>query len=288
MRPLRPDALLTPATLPNCYHAEGPVYSSRWLGPRWVDMLAGDICELRPDGSTQRRHVEGVAAFLRPRHGAGFVVVGEHRVWLSDADDLEADLRPGPAFLHDASIRMNEGGCDPDGNLYAGSMAYDKGPGRASLWRMDAKLQITEVLSGLTVSNGIGWSPDHRHAYFVDTLTNRVDVFDWSSTEGLHDRRPFVNVHRPDGLTVDADGGVWVASIGGSAVHRFGPDGHAEGTLDLPVTRVTALTFAGPDLDVLVVTTSRHGLEAGQQPLAGAVFSCRPGPVGLPALEFAG
>ena len=191
-------------------HAEGPVCSPRWPGPRWVDMLAGDVCELVEGGQVRRRHVDHVAAFLRPRRGGGFIVAGEHHLWLSDHDDLSSPLSRGPRLLTDRAVRLNEGAADPAGNLYAGSMAYDKRPGAATLYRVDPELRWQPAVAGLTVSNGLGWSPDHRHAYFVDTAAGAVDVFDWSAAAGLTDRRTLVRVDRPDGLTVDREGGIWV------------------------------------------------------------------------------
>lgn len=275
-----------PLTTVVAEHGEGPVYSPRWSGPRWVDMLAGDICELTQDGQVRRRHIDEVAALIRPRRRPGFVVVGKHRLWLSAEDDLESAVVPGPRLLDDPAIRMNEGGCDPAGNLYAGSMAHDKTPGAAALFRIDKNLKVHRELSDLTISNGIGWSPDHKHAYFVDTPLARIDIFDWSTEAGLHHRRPFAPMPHPDGLTVDADGGIWVASIGGSIVQRFDTEGQPTHTVKLPVSRITAVTFTGSDLRTLLITTSRKGLCPSEESLSGALFACEPGFTGLPLLEF--
>ena len=130
---------------------------------------------------------------------------------LEDADGTVRHLRE---VWSDDAVRMNEGGCDPDGRFYCGSMAYDQEPGAASLYRLDPDLSVHVVLERVTVSNGLEWSPDGSRAYYNDTATHEVAVFDYDSEAGLTGRRAFVRTPqpaRPDGLTVDAEGGVWVA-----------------------------------------------------------------------------
>ena len=280
-----------PITGPVVEHGEGPVYSARWAGVRWVDMIAGDILELHPDGSIQRQHVASVAAMMRPRRDAGLVVAGERGLLLSDSDLLDGRFQVLPEIWDDHSVRMNEGGCDPAGNLVVGSMAYDQREGGGSLYRVTPDGTPAVVLEAVTISNGLEWSPDGTLAYYNDTRTGRVDVFDWSAETGFTDRRPFVTPESaggPDGLTVDAEGGVWTALFGGSAVHRYSPGGVLDLVLELPVSQVTAVTFAGPALDQLVITTSKQGLGRDAEPLAGALFNAFPGVTGLPVREFAG
>jgi sugar lactone lactonase YvrE len=185
---------------------------------------------------------------------------------------------------------MNEGGCDPDGRFYCGSMAYDKRPGGAAIYRLDPDLSVRVVVEGVTISNGLEWSPDGTLAYYNDTDTFRVDVFDYDREAGLTGRRPFAEtgLARPDGLTVDAEGGVWVALSNGGAVRRYTPEGALDEVVELPVTKVTACTFGGPKLDELFITTSREGLEPGDEPPAGSLFRAAVGVEGLPVREFAG
>lgn len=270
------------------YHAEGPVWSEQWGGLRWVDMLAGDVLSLDDDGRVGRHHVGAVAAALRPRRSGGAVIATERGFALEDRDGR---VTPLPDLWDDPGIRMNEGACDPDGRFYCGSMAYDKRPGAAAVYRLDPDGGTRVVLRGVTISNGLDWSPDGSLAYYNDTDTGRTDVFDYDPEAGLTNRRPFVEMPdggRPDGLTVDADGGVWVALANAGAVHRYSPGGALEAIVRLPVPKVTACTFGGPDLDRLFVTTSREGLDPGEHPAAGALFMTRPGVTGLPAREFAG
>jgi sugar lactone lactonase YvrE len=274
-------------TDPVAYHAEGPVWSTSWGGLRWVDMLAGDVLSLTGDGTVERRNVGQVAAAVRPRRGGGAVLGVERGFALEDPDGT---LRHLAEVWTDDGVRMNEGACDPDGRFYCGSMAYDKRLGAGKLYRLDPDGSVRVVLEGVTISNGLDWSPDGSLAYYNDTDTFGVDVFDYDGETGLSGRRRFVELGeaRPDGLTVDAGGGVWVALSNGAAVRRYTPEGDLDGVVELPVTKVTACTFGGPGLDQLFITTSRDGLEPGAEPLAGALFRADVGVTGQPVREFAG
>ena len=269
------------------YHGEGPVWSELWGGLRWVDMLAGDILSLADDGSVERRHVASVVAAVRPRRGGGAVIGIERGFALEDQDGTLTEL--GELWT-DGNLRMNEGACDPDGRFYCGSMAYDKQPGAGALHRLDTDGSVLVALTGVTISNGLAWSPDGSLAYYNDTDSFGTDVFDYDPDAGLTGRRRFVDTGelRPDGLTVDAEGGVWIALSNGGAVRRYDSDGVLAEVIDLPVTKVTACTFGGPALDQLFITTSRENLEPDDEPRAGSLFRAVPGVTGLPVLEFAG
>ena len=270
------------------YHGEGPVWSERWGGLRWVDMLAGDILSLDGDGTVRRRHVGDVAAAVRPRRDGGAVIAVERGFTLEDADGTLTPLAPA---WSDDGVRMNEGGCDPHGRFWCGSMAYDRRPGGAAVYRLDPDRSVHRVLDGVTISNGLDWSPDGSRAYYDDTATHRVDVFDYDKDGGLTARRPFVvltDSERPDGLTVDAEGGVWVALNGSGVVHRYTPAGVLDEVVHLPTPKVTACTFGGPGLDQLFITTSREGMAPDDDPLAGSLFRADVGLAGLPVREFAG
>ncbi len=275
-------------TGPVAYHGEGPVWSTRWGGLRWVDMLAGDVLSLGDDGTVGRRHVGAIVAALRPRTAGGAVLAVERGFALEGAD---GSLTPLDPLWTDASVRMNEGGCDPDGRFYCGSMAYDRRPGGGALHRLDPDGTAQVVLDGVTISNGLEWNPSGTLAYYADTATHRVDVFDYDPHAGLTGRRPFVRMseeQRPDGLTVDAEGGVWVALNGSGAVHRYTPDGQLDHVVEVAAAKVTACTFGGPDLDRLFVTTSRENLAPDEDPPAGSLFVADVGVRGRPVREFAG
>ena len=273
-------------TDPIAFHAEGPVWSPVWGGLRWVDMLAGDLLTLRSDGSVDRLHVGEVAAFVRPRTRGGYVVGIERGVALADGPhDVPVPLEP---LWSDPGIRMNEGGCDPAGRLYAGSMAYEQTPEAATLYRLDPDGSVTRVLEGVTISNGLDFSPDGTRAYYDDSRSGGTDVFGVVDGE-LVNRRRFHTVDDgvPDGLTVDSEGNVWVALNGAGRVRCLSPDGTVLTEVRLPAQGVTACILGGADLRDLYVTTSKEGLDQ-PEPGAGAVFRIRVDVPGRPVLPFAG
>lgn len=282
---MRADQLTDPVA----FHAEGPVWSESWGGFRFVDMFAGDVLSLAADGTLSRRNVGRIAAALRPRTQGGAVIAVERGFVLEDSDGRLTEL---PEVWSDDSVRMNDGGCDPDGRFYCGSMGYDARTGAGSLYRLDPDASVHAVHEGVTISNGLEWAPDGSRAYYNDTPTSRVALFDYERESGLTGMRTFVDIDpadgMPDGLTVDSEGGVWVALYGGGAVHRYTPDGTLDAVIEVPARNTTACTLGGPNLDQLFITTSREGLEPGDDPLAGSVFTANVGVKGLPVRAFAG
>ena len=268
------------------YHGEGPVWSPSWGGLRLVDMLAGDLLTVRPDGDVDRLHVGTVAAFVRPRTAGGYVVGLERRLGLADGPHELAT--PGPELWTDPDVRMNEGGCDPAGHLWAGSMRYDKGEGGATLYRVAPDRSVTVALADVTVSNGIDFSADGTRAYYDDTATGRVDVLDVVDGR-LENRRVLHDAGdgRPDGLTVDSAGNVWVALNGSGLVRCLDPEGGVLAEVTLPPRQVTACTLGGEDLRWLYVTTSREDLD-DPEPEAGALFRVRVEVPGRPVLPYGG
>jgi sugar lactone lactonase YvrE len=279
------DQLTDPIT----FHGEGPVYWPGWGGLRLVDLFAGDVLTLSDGGTVARRHIDAIAAAIRPRVGGGAIIAVERGFVLEAAD---GDLTRLPEVWSDATVRMNDGGTAPDGAFYCGSMAYDQRPGAGSLYRLAPDGSVTLAQTGVTVSNGLEWSPDGSLAYYNDTPTGRIGVFDWAPETGLTGLRTFAEIPEadgyPDGLTVDSTGGVWVALYAGGAVRRYSPDGSLDEVIEVAAGRVTACTFGGADLRRLFITTSREGLAPGEDPLAGSIFTTTPGVSGLPATPFAG
>jgi sugar lactone lactonase YvrE len=253
-------------------------------------MLSGDVLTLRSSGTVDRWHVGKIAALIRPRVDGGAVVALEHTVVITD--QVGGQTRELAVPTSDPAVRINEGGCDPDGRLYCGTAAYDGASAIAALYRIDAAGTVDTVCTDVTISNGLEWNPAGTCAYYVDTPTGRVDRFSYSRDGGLGDRETFVEIPAelgtPDGLAVDAEDGVWVALWGGSRVHRYDPHATLDTVVELPVTNVTACTFGGADLGDLFITTSRIGASAESEPLAGALFHLRPGVRGLPTRPFNG
>ena len=269
--------------------AEGPVWDARDGSLLWVDILRREVHRYDGDDRVVARLADTVGA-VAVRSRGGLVAATGMGVALLDGAATEW------IATVDRGDRMNEAKCDPAGRLWAGTLTNEHRPGASGLYRLDERRRVEPVLEDVTLSNGIGWSPDGCTMYYVDTPTEAVDAFEFDPATGaISGRRPFVDLHdvpgRPDGLTVDAEGAVWVAMARGWAVRRFLPDGSPDTVVDVPAFKVTSCTFGGPALDELYVTTACFGLderELAAQPHAGAVFRCRPGVTGLPAAEYAG
>jgi sugar lactone lactonase YvrE len=274
---------------------EGPVWDAAAARLIWVDIVGRKVHAYDPaTGQDSSLSVEEMPGVAIPRRAGGLVLaIGHGFAFLHAGGELEwIEVLP----QGEVQARMNDGNCDSAGRLWAGTMGLREEPGAGALYRLDPDLTVTRVLDRVGESNGIDWSPDDKLMYHVDSLERRVDVFSFDLESGsIGDRRPFAAIDDgeviPDGLTVDAEGGVWVACWGGSAVRRFTPDGTLDRIVSLPTRQITCCAFAGPQLDDLYVTSAREWLEPevlAAEPDAGAVFICRPGFVGRPQRLFGG
>jgi sugar lactone lactonase YvrE len=191
-------------------------------------------------------------------------------------------------------MRMNDGACDPQGRLWAGTLADDFRPGAGALYRLDGEGRVELVLDGLTISNGLGWSPDGTTMYLADSGPRVVHAFRFDSAAGaISEGRILLHVPAdvgtPDGLTVDAWGDIWVAIYGGGRVHRYSAEGSLLETLPVPAAQCTSCAFAGSHLNRLYVTTATEGWsdeERRAQPEAGLVYRFDTDAIGQPAAVF--
>jgi len=217
----------------------------------------------------------------------------ERTVLVALADRLAAvDLDVGTARTlvqiphRRPGMRCNDGICDAAGRFWIGTMAEDEEPGAGALYRYDPGGELHVVLESVSLSNGIGWSPDGATMYYVDSPTQRVDAFDFDARAGtLSGRRELAAIADrdgiPDGLAVDDGGGIWLALYGGAQVRRYAPDGTLEGRIDVPATKVTACAFAGTTL--YITSASADG-----DALGGSLFAFEAGVSGPAATAFAG
>jgi sugar lactone lactonase YvrE len=246
---------------------EGARWDERISSLLWVDILRGELHKFDPSSGRDivravGRHIGAVA----PRKRGGYIAaVREGFVLLLDDRTEERLASP---YASRPELRFNDGRADRVGRFWADSLAYDHSPGQASLFRVDTSGSARPMVEGLSLGNGLDWSPDGRLFYLVDTPTQRVDSFDFQPAEGeLSGRRPFLHVPEvqghPDGLTVDAEGCLWLALFGGGCVHRYTPDGRLDARVDIPgVSQVTSCAFGGRELDVLYITTARENMRA--------------------------
>jgi len=282
------------AVAPGAQLGEGPRWDAATGTLLWVDIPAKLVHRYDPtDGTDTTKPVADVVSLALPRRKGG-IVFG-----LPDGLHLLNGRRSiGPVAIEAdrPDTRTNDGACDAAGRIWVGTMALDERSPVAALYRVDPDYAVTTVLTGTTISNGLGWSPSGRLFYFIDSPTRRVDVFDCDLGTGeLENRRRFAAVEVegavPDGLTVDAEGCLWVALHGGWGLNRYSPEGELVATVTLPVERVTSCCFGGDDLRDLYVTTRREGLSASEraaQPLAGCLLRLDVGVAGLPTDAFAG
>lgn len=270
------------------FHGEGAFWDAATGSARFVDMLRGDVMSWDA-GGLHRRHVADVVAVIRARRKGGFVVATERGFALTD-DDL-AIVAEIPVF-DDPDRRMNEGACDSAGRFYCGSMAYDTRTGGGRMYRLDPDLSVHTVMDGVTIPNGLVWADSGAVAFHADTGEGVIWAYDFDLAAGeFGDRRAFVRFDgtagMPDGMSIDEEGGIWVALWGGGAVHRYAPSGELDLVVTVPAINVTSCAFGDADRRTLYITTSQQGL-AQPESHAGGLFAVRTDAAGVRPHPFAG
>jgi sugar lactone lactonase YvrE len=270
-------------------------------GPSWMaasgELLRVDIAApaivLRDveAGTERRRALDRWGGFALPAAGGGIVAsVGRDIIALAELDaepERLGSVEPGSP-----ENRINDAVCDPLGRLWTGTVAPVAGAG--TLYRL-AGGEVRAMLGGIWQSNGIAFNRDATRMFYVDSPTQRIDAFDYDIDTGtLGPRRTFAAIDPadglPDGLTVDADGGVWLALYGGGAIRRYTPDGTLDAHVPMPVTNPSSCAFGGADLGDLYVTSTRRRLtpEQLEREPAGSLLRLRPGVFGLTPALFSG
>jgi sugar lactone lactonase YvrE len=274
---------------------EGPTWDADGHRLIWVDITMGLVHRFDPETGTDASLAVGqpTGAAVPSTSGRLALAVRDGFALLDPATgrvEPLAEVEP-----EDPRTMMNDGKCDPAGRFWAGTRDIEGHRPLGSLYRLGTDRSPVRVLTGVTISNGLGWSPDHRTMYYIDSATFGVDAFDFEPEAGsVSHRRRLVEFPKawglPDGMTVDEEGFLWVAFWGGSAVRRLDPDGDLTSTIAFPVSQVTSCAFGSDDLSDLYVTSARAGLsdaELDSQPDAGGLFRLSPGVRGLPPRWFA-
>lgn len=282
--------------LPVAAHlGEGPVWSESDNRLIWLDILSPAVHVFDPaTGDDAAIKVSRMVTSIAPRRGGGHAVMTQNGLELFDIAtgaltplvDPEADI---------ATNRFNDAKCDRRGRFWAGSMALDASGPTGSLYCIEGDGSWRRVDTGFTVSNGMDWSPDDRLMYFADSALGCVFAYDFDLESGsLSNRRVLVQIPptegKPDGLTVDAEGYLWVAVWDGWSVRRYAPDGRLDRVVGVPVPRPSSCCFGGPNLDRLYITSGRIRLAERmlvEAPLSGGVFMFEPGVRGQPGGMFA-
>ncbi len=276
---------------------EGPVWHAGGQRLYWVDIEPGVLhCYSPADGTDRAFELGQMVGAVVPRRRGGVMVAMQHGF---AAFDLETGtLTPWvDPESHLPRNRFNDGKCDPAGRFWAGTISLDRQRGAASLYCLEPDGRVRRRWPDVTNSNGITWSLDATVMYYIDTPTQRVTAFDYDLATGeIANPRTVITISpdagKPDGMTVDAQGMLWIALWDGGCVTRWDPSSGARlETIRVPARRVTACAFGGAQLDELYITTARTGLDAAElerEPAAGGLFRTRPGVTGLSAFEFAG
>lgn len=260
----------------------------------WIDILGPAVYRFDPaTGRNETCDPGKLVSAVIPEPGGGLLVAAQDGIERLDfATGALVPFASPEAGL--ADNRLNDAKPGPDGAIWIGSMRIDASRPTGALYRVGTGGEVERKEGRITVSNGLGWSPDGRTFYFVDTVPGLIRAYDFDPATGaLSGRRDFARVPeaegRPDGLAVDAEGGVWCAIWDGWCVNRWLPDGRLDRRIDLPVPRPTSIAFGGDDLATLYITSARTRLPAStlaEAPLSGGLFACTPDVAGAPVGLF--
>lgn len=270
---------------------EGPLWDARTQTLHWLDILNKRIYA----GPELLAEMDDFIGCIAPRKSGGLVFTKRFSFASLGLNPLQE------AFLstltdEPANNRFNDGKCDPRGRCVAGTMDINEKDPTGSLYSFDGK-SITGLLGGVTISNGMTWSPDGKTFYYIDTPTREVKAFDYDLDMGAI-AKPRTAVHVPeslgwpDGMTSDMQGNLWIAMWGGAQITRWNPNtGKLLEQIPVPVIQPSSCTFGGKNGNELFITSARKGLDAAalkQYPLSGGVFRLETNVEGMPAFEFAG
>jgi sugar lactone lactonase YvrE len=271
---------------------EGSFWDARAKRLYWVD-ITGDQLHIY-DPVTNRDHAIALSPMpstVVPRKSGGLILGTKIGIAAFDPNTNKLDILANPE-KDTPNNRFNDGKCDPRGRFWAGTFPLQQAPGTAHLWRMDTDLSVHKILDGVTCSNGIVWTADRKTMYYIDTRTRRVDAFNYDDETGdVTNRRAAFAIPEdqghPDGMTIDAEGNLWVAHWGASHVSCNDPrTGKVLRRIHLPVSQVSSCAFGDEKLNRLYITSARNGKE--NEPLAGGLFVADVGAVGVAQPEFAG
>ena len=289
------DAGVEAALSIRAHHAEGPLWDAATARLWWVDIAGERVHCFDPESSNDSSWgTRGQPGGVVLSAAAEPVVASPQGLAVLDRSTGTMEFRV-PIEQDRPENRANDIKVDRTGRAWVGTMAYDKRPQNAALYRVDGG-KVTRVVDGLTICNGPAFDEPQGRLYLADTALFVVDVFDLDPTTGtLAGRRRLLDFRDaqvwPDGMTVDDDGMLWVALGRSGEVHRYRADGTLDGVVEIPTTNPTSVAFGGLDGGDLYITTSWFDLEADSrtaQPLAGVIFRCRPGVTGPPAPRYAG
>jgi sugar lactone lactonase YvrE len=275
---------------------EGPLWDGANGRVLWVDIANGLACSGRLAGDhlvvTGRLSFPGTVGAVLPAVDGGLVVAGARDVHTVDpSGHVTSSI---PVIDRSARSRLNDAVCDERGRLLVGTLPLDGRRNHEAVLRVDPSGAVTTVVDGLTLANGMAFSPDGSVLYLVDSIPGVIHAFDYDMAAGRPGARREVWTSRelvPDGLTVDAAGDLWIAYFGAGQVRRLSPLGEVLEIVEVPAPNTTCASFVGEMLDQLLITTAREQLDDQQLarfPDSGGVFLAHVDARGLPAAVWGG
>jgi len=276
---------------------EGAIWNHKTGELLWVNITGKILNFYNPELKNNKEMFTGqMIGTVVPAESGVVMVALENGFYQFDPETGSKKLIANPEEGIEGN-RFNDGKCDPAGRFWAGTMNMNGKKEAGTLYRLDPDSTIHPMIENVSISNGIVWSADATKMYYIDTPTQKVMAWDYDNATGeISNPRTAVEVPSemgsPDGMTIDADGNIWVALWGGSAVGCWNPDtGELLHTIDVPAKNVTSCAFGDEDLGTLYITTARQGTsdeELEKFPNAGGVFKTRPGVKGVEAFFFKG
>lgn len=274
---------------------EGALWNPKTQELLWINITGKILNFYKPESGNNKEMFTGqLIGTVVPTSSGNVLVALQNGIYFFDPEtgtkkqmvNPESDL---------PNNRFNDGKCDPAGRFWAGTMSTKDEKNAGALYRLDSNLSIQKMIENVSISNGIVWSLDKTKMYYIDTPTQKVVVYDYDNSTGeIKNKKTAIEIPKemgaPDGMTIDAEGNLWIALWGGFAVGCWNPEsGELLQTVDVPAKNVTSCAFGDEDLGTLYITTARISNseeELDKFPFSGGIFKIRPGVKGIEAFFF--
>jgi sugar lactone lactonase YvrE len=268
---------------------EGPIWSANTNSVTWTDITQNTFHTADIDtGRTMSFGVPSMVGAIAHSKDGGYIAATQKGFARIGVDGKYSPLH---SFLPD-DMRMNDGKVDPSGRFWAGSMALSFEKGRGSLYVLEKDNSYRSILDDITLSNGMGWSPDAQYFYYIDSVPGVLKRFDYDLYTGhISNPKDLITFDSssgiPDGMSMSSDGKIVIALWDGGRIEIYEPSGEKVSEITLGVSRPTSCTFAGPNRDILIVSTASQGIDQADEPLAGKILAVTgTGFSGLPTQQY--
>jgi sugar lactone lactonase YvrE len=268
---------------------EGPIWSADTNSVTWTDITQNTFHTADIDtGKTMSFGVPSMVGAIAHSKEGGYIAATQKGFARIGVDGKYSPLH---SFLPD-DMRMNDGKVDPSGRFWAGSMALSFEKGRGSLYVLEKDNSYRSILDDITLSNGMGWSPDAQYFYYIDSVPGVLKRFDYDLHTGqISNPKDLITFDSssgiPDGMSMSSDGKIVIALWDGRRIEIYEPSGEKVSEITLGVSRPTSCTFAGPNRDILIVSTASQGIDRADEPLAGKILAVTgTGLSGLPTQQY--